>query len=245
MNRFKNLIFAVAALAACAACLYGFGGHLDRGEFWKGMPPVDQSWEFATAEDVTEFTATAITSGTNTFTAADGGTTILSGVATTDNTGYQIQHEGSPLDLAANNVASCRSRAKISTLDVEWIMGWAILDASLMASAPTDGIYLHKAEDTGVVTLRVIRDSSSVTKTIGVAAVASSYEVWGLQVRAGSTPRTCWIQVYRNGIVAHEAEYTAVPDDEILALSLAMQSGSATGTQTMTLDYLQHVSTRN
>lgn len=205
-----------------------------------GDPAIIQGWDFANAEDITEFTATAIASGTAAYVAEAGGILRLSGVATTDNTGYQIQVENPPVRAVANGYATEVARVRISTLDVEWLHGLAGLDTSLIASAPDDGIYLHKVED--VATVNLIVRSGGVeryNKSLGLVAVANVWQTFGVQARFEKDPTKARLQVFLNGnpLFDDPPLVDGIPSNA-LTPSFAMQSGSATGTQTADVDYL-------
>lgn len=209
------------------------------GALLSGRAQVGQFWDFCDDTDLTSFTGTAISSGTAAALAVIGGATRFSGAATTDNSGYQIQAENPAYSPVANGVMTICARIKASALAAEWIMGFAALDTTLVASAPTDGIYLHKVEDTGEVFLRVVRDSSVVSQSLGVIALASTWQTWVIQVRSRNTGRRAVIQVYLDGNeVGSPISFADVPDDEVLTPSFGMLSGSATGTQTVDVDYL-------
>jgi hypothetical protein len=218
---------------------------LDPRQFFNGRPSLDIGWDFINDTELDEFTETAIGGGDSValVTGEPNGAALFQGAATTDNSGAQIQHPGSILTLDANGVYSWRHCSKLSAIAGEWKAGLAKLDTTYVAGV-SDEVSLHKVEDTGEVFLMVTRDSNTVQDSLGVIAGASAYEVWGIQIRKSAVAQAAVIQAYLNGLVVWEDEYTDVPDDEVLTVSYGFQSGSASGTQSVKLDYMQLRGTR-
>jgi hypothetical protein len=222
-------------------------GLLEANQFFQetGCQVVDLGFDFLVADDIAAWTKTDITGGTCAAkVGVVNGQIEFSGAATTDNTGAQLQNPYSPIKLEANGWCSMRFRFYKSQLASEFLFGLCILDTSLVASAPTDGVYLHIAEDTGIVSLKVIRDSTAVTKVLGVTAGFAEWENWGINIRCGADPLNAQIDVWKDGVKVWSSEaedytFEDFPYDQVLTPSMAFQSGSDVGTQTRLVDYAQ------
>lgn len=207
--------------------------------YGSGPKDVEKFWDYISAAELADWTVTAVSAGTIAGRVASpcaNGVARLSGAATTDDSGYQRQTY--PIvDLEANQYAVCAQRASLgnsATLG-DYLMGFCIIDTSLIASAPTDGIYLMKATAGTAMVLHVCRDSSDVTFTVD-AAVDTAFHTWAIEVEARGG-QSGQITVYKDGKIIHQAIYANIPDDEVMAYSSAWQSGSAAGTQYVDVDW--------
>lgn len=216
--------------------------------FFIGLPAVDQCFDFVSGNDIlsTALVGTAVSSGTITHVAGvANGVVRLSGVATTANTGYELQETKATIDLEANAVHSFACRFKVSSdTDPILLAGFAVADTSLIASAPSDGIYLSKATAVDDVYIVVRTGSSTIYNRLVDADLDTSYHVWGIQVECHATPSNALITVYKDGKIVDQFEAVGIPDTALMAMSLAMQAGNTTGTQTLDLDYIRRRSWR-
>jgi hypothetical protein len=185
-----------------------------------------------------QFTGTAISSGTVADVQEFGGKVRLSGAATTDDSGYQIQSKVSALQSKVKGVIGCEFAIKSSVAALGWKAGLAILDTTLYAGV-NDAIFLEKTEGSAEVRLRVYdAGSSTVNELVGSVDSTSTEVDYRIEVRVSDTDASrARILVYVNGTLRLQTGVVTIPT-EAMSLSAVMQSGSATGTQSIDIDYV-------
>lgn len=162
-------------------------------------------------------------------------------------------------DLSTTKKVWMTTRFKISeALDSAALIGVCITDTSLIAGM-TDGLYFRKADADN--TLQAVAEKDSVESTVDIVEmVDDTYVEVGMLYTAGD--KTI-VEVYLRNVVsegvpiskerARESKErwskvgeltTNLPDDEALALSMALTNGQAVA-DTMTIDYLQVAQERN
>jgi hypothetical protein len=257
MKYFKNISNRIAmaiAVVMTAFLIYPVvaGGSgtpdqvLSESDVLRGEARVSRFWEFTNAlYGETNLPVNLISSGTVTALAGNGGGLTISGNATTDNSGAQVQYGTASITPVDNGVLQYTVRIQASSLGAEWLTGLTSVDTSLVASAPTDGIYLHKLEDVGTVNIVVVRDGTAVTQSAGSLALASTWQTFTFQVRSESSSRNATVVVYLDGIRKFSYRFTNIPDDAYLTEGVAAQSGSDVGTQTVSVDYIRVVGDRS
>ena len=114
----------------------------------------------------------------------------------------------------------------------EILIGLAITDTSLLP-APTDGLYFHKAEGAGLVTLDSIKDSAEVSGDVGTIVDATAFRLQAYYDGQGSDGR---LYGALDGAVGSFSEPdVSFPDDEALTISFAVRAGEAAA-KTLTMD---------
>lgn len=194
------------------------------------------------------FGYTPIAAGTLTSNAANGGWARISGPATTDDAGGQLQARGIHV-LANDKNVSFKARGKVSettstnsATESDLWLGLMAVDTSIVASAPTDYVVFRK--DDGGTTIKCeyrIASATAVSFTVPAATftmVAGTTYAFGISVqpRSGANSIIEWsvdgVVVYRlTGIDLSTLTVALTP-------SVAFQTGDATGTKFLDLDYI-------
>ena len=114
----------------------------------------------------------------------------------------------------------------------EILIGLAITDATLLP-APTDGLYFHKAEGAGLVTLDARKNSVEVSGDVGTIVDATAFRLQAYYDGQGSDGR---LYGALDGAVGSFSEPdVSFPDDEELTISFAVRAGEAAA-KTLTMD---------
>lgn len=198
-------------------------------------------FDFMSDEDLNAFVYTQISSGTAAVidTNATGRNGILqfSSVDATEDKGAQIQLDAEPFQLADGKDLRFFSRFQLSAVEQsDCLHGLAITDTSLIASAPSDGIYFQSVDGSSLLKL-VVRAGSALVLELPLATlVDATFVTAGFKIQdvneAGSGRVLAWI----NGTLVASSEVAGLPTSEALSLSHAFQSGAA-AIQTMNLDF--------
>lgn len=209
------------------------------------------SHDFLEAADLSTYTKTQIAAGDASIQVSANGILRCTGAATTDNSGVQLQLASAPIKLRKGSVVCFGIRQSLSSTLVEWHAGLSVIDASLIASAPSDGVYLYSPENSTEVRLIVRHGSISYTHSLGNIDAADGMHRWGFEIRCDNVDgKIASILVYRDGDLKHIADgissdiFLDMPNDVNLTPSFAMQSGSAVGTQYVDVDYMKFTATR-
>jgi len=180
------------------------------------------------------------------------GVAVLSGAATTDNSGAQIQADMETCSLVTSKTTRFIVRLKLSdaTQD-EFFAGLAITDTTLLDGTGTlaaglthtDSVGFYKPDGATDVYCVVRRDSVNVVSFSVGSVAADTYAVFAFEVVMSSTAGTGQIRAAKDGNWVTQAGggySTVMPYDseEILAPSLAFNTGDNVGTKTLTVDYL-------
>jgi len=201
--------------------------------------------DFVTAGGVT---GTAISSGTLAAQATNGAWARLSSVANTASTGYQIQTaasfvvtQGKPLMFKIRQQVGEATSTDGAT-DSLWFVGLAVIDTSLVASAPTDGFWFGKADTTSAITINARAASGTATSTTLPSTYVEDKAVhtYGINVTP-VTSTTCDVQFFIDGVrVGAHLGVTSPLSTIVLAASAAFNSGAAgtTGTKRLDIDYI-------
>jgi hypothetical protein len=114
----------------------------------------------------------------------------------------------------------------------EMLIGLAITDATLLP-APTDGLYFHKAEGAGLVTLDARKNDVEVSGDVGTIVDATAFRLQAYYDGEGSAGR---LYGALDGVIGSFSEPDAsFPDDEELTISFAVRAGEAAA-KVLTLD---------
>lgn len=114
----------------------------------------------------------------------------------------------------------------------EMLIGLAITDATLLP-APTDGLYFHKAEGAGLVTLDARKDDVEVSGDVGTIVDATAFRLQAFYDGEGTAGR---LYGALNGVIGSFSEPgVSFPDDEELTISFAVRAGEAAA-KVLTMD---------
>jgi hypothetical protein len=193
---------------------------------------------------IAPFTGTAISSGTVADVSTFGGAIRLSGAATTDDSGYQIQSKTQCFQSKVKSYLVFEAAILSSAAAVGWKAGFAITDTTLYAGV-NDAILLEKTEGSSEVRLRVYdAGASTVNEPIGNFDSTSAYVGYKIEVDISDTATNkAKITVSVNGQVKFQSGWVTIPT-EAMAASIAAQSSSATGTQYIDVDAIHAVQPR-
>ena len=196
---------------------------------------VGKYYDFTTDEELNDFVGTAITSGTaavtdsNSAIAGTNGVLLLSGAATTDDSGYNLTGDSEWIRIANSKSYWFQTRVTLSdATESDLLAGVAITDTSLIASAPSDGIYFLKSDEATTLAI-VVRAASATVASVNIGTMTTSATdlAWRLIVdSAGVGNLTAW----QDGTQLTSTRVTTLPTAEAMTLALAFQSGTATGT---------------
>jgi hypothetical protein len=225
--------------------------------FPTGSPPAFL-WtkDFTSDEDLTEGVATLIASGTAVVTdTVVGGAMRLSGAATTDDSGAEFQEDAAAFALSLG--ARIRFEARVmfdetTSTDVEtqsdFFVGFGALDTSIIASAPTNGLYFRK--DDGDANIDVIIRTAGTDALVATPVATIVSDTWyrfGIDVQVDSTTSgKGTVTFYINGTsVGSHTFVSGLPaTTTLMAPFVAFQSGNATGTKWVDVDYINMEQTR-
>ena len=206
--------------------------------------------DFDDENQIDKFTTTALSSGTGAVTVDERcGVYRLSGAATTDNSGFQLQKDQEAFSLKAGDVARLLFRVKCSDgTEDEVFVGAAITDTTLLDGTGTlagglthtDSVGIYKP-DGGTNWYLVMRRDSVQISSGPISVAPTSYVDLAIQIEmdkvtAGKAIITGWVDGQSLGFLTT----TTFPYDseEILAESVAFVTGNATGTKTCDVDFV-------
>jgi len=188
------------------------------------------------------FTGTAISSGTAVLSSAVGGVARLSGAATTDNSGYQLQSHPS-FTLALGKKIEFRAKFNPSeATEQDLLIGFATIDTNVHSTLPTNIAALYKADDATALRLYIVAAGVvALDATLATLAAATDYEV-AVQFEMDATTAAKGIarvalKVGTAAPVEQMFSFTAGPTG-VMALTAAQLSGTASGTVYTDFDYL-------
>jgi hypothetical protein len=194
------------------------------------------------------FDGVAITTGTIATNAANGGWARLSGAATTDDSGYQLQGLGSHVCTAGKKIAfKCRQQLGESTstnsaTESDYYLGLFPVDTAIVASVPDNGIYFVKADGGTTITCVVkVATATEFTQTLtaGQFTEDKAVHTFGIGVAPGPAADTSTVTFSIDGVVVARATNISLPASTIyLTPTVAYQSGDNTGTKYVDVDYV-------
>lgn len=205
-----------------------------RGKIRKG-----RHWTFVTDEELTEFIATAVNTGTSAISdAVAGGGLLLSGAATTDDSGQNIQLDATPIKLAANESVRMMGRVTLSdATESDLWFGLAVVDTSIIAGI-SDFVGFRKVDGSAALECVYIRDSGTA-ETLAAVTVAANTELtlaFESYVDDSGGGRTAFFVNGKSiGEIVHTTNHLG---ENFNTPSIAFQSGTATGTITCTVHEL-------
>lgn len=193
--------------------------------------------------DLGAFDFTAIASGTIATSAANGGIARLSGVATTDATGAQLQAQGCHV-VTDGKFLSFKARCQINeststngATESQLYLGLFPVDTSIDASLPADGIYFDKIDGATAIRCIVRVASSNVFVTTITNVADKSMHTYGIGITPVGT--VCSVEFTIDGVRVARVDGVAFPASSIiLTPSVAFRAGDATGTKFLDVDYM-------
>lgn len=121
--------------------------------------------------------------------------------------------------------------------DVDAFIGLAITDTSLLASAPSDGIYFMKTDGAATIAFHTRLNGTSTSTTAATMANDTYITVawyYDGKVTTGATSGTVFAYVNDVQVAAHT---TNICTDEELAISVSVMNGRASAS-VMSIDYI-------
>ena len=213
-------------------------------------PPVAyKACDFMTDEDLTEFVATAISSGSASVIDTDVyGCARLTAAATTDDSGVEVQRDAAWIALATSKRIRYETRVRFgesTSTDMptqcDFFAGIATLDTSIIASAPTNGIYFRKDDGDDYLDIVIRTGGSDVAAVTAVASL--SKDVWyrlSIDIQMDSSSGVGAVTFYLDGTAKYSATFASgLPaSTSMMAEFVAFQSGNALGTKYLDVDYI-------
>lgn len=204
--------------------------------------------QYAATDWVITTTEAGAGSATEAVSQADGGILVLTNdAADNDLDNLQLSLDGGTttaemFQMAAGKKAFFKTRFKLNDgnsaiTDVDALVGLAIGDASLIASAPSDGIYFLKTDGAATVDLHVRLDGTSSTLTLGTM-VYNTYHTLAWYYDGGTTAAgSKHIHGYFDGAYVGSIATTNLCTDEPLCPSISVMNGRASAS-IMSMDYI-------
>lgn len=217
---------------------------LSRPDMWSGYLK-----DFHSDEELTEFVVTPTGSGAAGITVSDAvyGIAAISGQATTDKTGAQMQYDGESVALVTGKTTLFGTSASLSEVTQSWYLsGLCITDTALRNTSTgaidfSDGVYFAKSDGDASIGCYVIRDSAVINSATAVKTLVAdtTYDL-EIKVLMSSVAGTGTAYFYVNGAEVARLASSTMPysGEEILTSSVHFFSGSATGTMTCLVDYV-------
>ena len=150
-----------------------------------------------------------------------------------DNDRIVVSKKGEAFKFTVGKKLWFRTRFLVSDADdVDAFVGLVISTATDPAgTAPTDGVFFEIDEGSANILLKVTKNSTPTSTTVGVAADDTFVDL------AFYYDGVSGIDVYLNGTYVATSVTTNLPDDEDLAVFMAIQNGAA-GNDYLTVDYI-------
>lgn len=186
---------------------------------------------------VAEWVVTNVGANTEALTPGPGGQLLITNAAA-DNDLTQLQWAGDSgagaetFKYDATKKLSFVCRFKLSRVDGDFFAGLYITDADPVGGV-SDGIYFRKLAAEAGLSLIVEKDAAETAVVVITTLVADTWYEVEFYYDASDER----IKAYSNGIGVGSAALTNAPDDEDLALAIAVQNGSANAS-TLTVDYI-------
>ena len=182
--------------------------------------------EGATGTDSLAFTTTVVEAGTGTSEltgSLTSGTIAKLVAAAAENDGIQIQTTSEEFEFTSNQslIYHGIQLAANDADQVDWLAGLCITDTTLLGGM-TDGVYMESLDGATSVSSVTEKDSSE-TQTDSLATTADDTFMFLEFYFDGTT-----VYFFTDGTLSSTLHTTNIPDDEVLAVSLAFLTGEAT-----------------
>lgn len=189
---------------------------------------------FLTDEELTEFTATAVSLGTAAISdTVPGGALAVSGAATTDDSGSNIQLDAAPVLLTSGQNARLLIELQINdVVESDLMVGFGVVDTSVIAGI-SDFVGFRKVDGSAALQGYFIRDTGTA-QTVALGTLVNDTKViLALETSVGPSGagRTVF---YVNGSAAGYLDHTVNHLSENQSTpTIAFQSGNNVGTKTL------------
>lgn len=213
---------------------------------WYSERPLDndpdfihERWDFVKPSDLDTTNDWTVVKDTGAAVAVaadeDGGAITLTSAATTDNDGSSIQSVQNVFSLSSGKQVWLEGRLKISDADqMDVYFGFSDTFATNPEAVLTDDDKCGFQIDDGSASIlaKSEKNGTETSTDTGKDAVDNTYVTLGLHWDGVSS-----VKYFVDGerVAAHT---TNIPDDLQLAIAVMELSGDATGTKSMTLDYI-------
>jgi hypothetical protein len=115
----------------------------------------------------------------------------------------------------------------------DFLFGLCITDTTLI-DGMSDGVYFLKTDEAVDITYHCEKDSGDTTGDTGVDLADATYVRLGIYYDGAGT-----VEYWVNGVL-RKSSTTTIPDDELLAISFAIQNGEGAA-KTLSVDYIEAV----
>ncbi len=188
-----------------------------------------------TTGDATEFTSTVVEAGAGTSTGVLSDNTFLLTTAANENDGVNFQSKSEPFDLATGNYVYFGINFQTNdATQTDILCGLCITDTTLLGGM-TDGIYFECLDGSTDINFVLEKDSTETTSASAIGTLADATNVT-LEFLFDGSSVDCWV----DGTLQTRLATTNLPDDEQLALSIALLTGEAVA-NTMTVNWLRAI----
>ena len=178
-----------------------------------------------------DWTITDTGVNTRVCTDADGGALLITNAAA-DNDVSNMQLVGESFTFESGKKLWVKYRITLNDDDQnDCLVGLSVLDTSLIASAPSDGIYFRKDDGDDDWDFTIRASSASVIEVSNFGTATTSAVVLGYYFDGVDT-----FEYWFNGVKIGESTTTAFPTTA-LSVSMAIQNGEAVA-KTLTWDYV-------
>lgn len=202
--------------------------------------------DFIRQDDIADggaFDWTAVGTGTIATQAANGGWGRISGAATTDDSGGQVQGLAAHV-CTSGKVITFKTRAQLNeststnaTIESDLYAGLFPVDTSIVASLPADGIYFVKADGATAITCVVRVGGTNVYSQAIVPVIDELVHTYGIAIFPNGSNSI--VEFSMDGVSVARATGVSLPASTvILTPTIAFQSGDGTGTKFVDVDYL-------
>lgn len=197
-------------------------------------------YRFLSDEDLARFTVTAVNGGSAAvLDTIPLGALQITGAATTDDAGANLQLDAVNIKLAAGQSVRVRGVVRLNdATESDFLFGIAPVDTSLIAGV-TDFVGFVKADGAATIEAQYWRDSGTVAKIAGtptktlVADTDYYFEIVShVQDAAGAGTSYFYWNGEQLGVINHTVNHLW---ENQSVISLAFQSGNNTGTKTAIL----------
>lgn len=209
--------------------------------------------DFHTDEELTEFVVSALTSGSASVIDTTGssvyGIARLTGAATTDNSGANIQYDAETIALVPGKrtlfTAKVRVNEATSTnvaAQCDLFAGLALTDAAWYTGEPTDGVYFRSLDGAATIDCVVVRDDVEVGLSLAVATlVSATWYTLEIVIDMEATPvgaGTAYFYIDGALVATHYTTTMPQASEESLTASVEFVTGDNTGTKWCDVDYV-------
>ncbi len=159
----------------------------------------------------------------------------------TDNDMTQMQMIGEPWRYVPGKRMGFMAKVRFSDAnDSEKFLGLSIIDNSLIAGEPSDGLYFHSAETEAELNFSAAKGSTRTKLSLITGTFEDDvYRVVGFLVNTnGSVSVYDGLAINSLALVGTiQSGLSSLPDDQDLSLSIAIQTGN-TGVESIDLDWI-------